>query len=179
MKIKEYNQMMSYLTRPKDNLRKIMKRKVDNSNYMVSNGTFKTENQIKEEEVNKDPNILRRIKYYTETYDNAKVGKEFDLAIAQEDENLKKLRGKNIMQRNKPIRPIKKKPTDPVKIDFSGITRDINVYENAIKADPIKPTKREEKLEGLAAILGVDSKKIWKKFFQNNFYKRLDLTLYN
>ena len=92
MKIKEYNQMMSYLTRPKD--------------------------------------------------------------------NLKKLRGKNIMQRNKPIRPIKKKPTDPVKIDFSGITRDINVYENAIKADPIKPIKREEKLEGLAAILGVDPKKI-------------------
>ena len=78
MKLKEYNQMMAYLTRPRDSLRKI----------------------------------------------------------------------------------IKKKPVDPVKIDFSGINRDINVYENAIKADPIKPQKREEKLEGLAAILGVDSKKI-------------------
>ena len=55
---------------------------------------------------------------------------------------------------------LKKKPVDPVKIDFSGINRDINVYENAIKADPIKPQKREEKLEGLAAILGVDSTKI-------------------
>ena len=84
-----------------------------------------------------------------------------DAAIKAEDENLKKVRGKTILQRNKPIRPIiKKKPVDPVKIDFSGINRDINVYENAIKADPIKPQKRQEKLEGLAAILGVDSKKI-------------------
>ena len=57
MKLKEYNQMMSYLTRPKDSLKKIIKRKVDTSNYMNANGTFKTENQIKEEEVNKDPNI--------------------------------------------------------------------------------------------------------------------------
>ena len=161
MKLKEYNQMMAYLTRPRDSLRKIIKKKKDNSNYMVANGTFKTENQIKEEEINKDPNLLRRIKYYTETYDNVQLGKEFDAAIKAEDENLKKVRGKTILQRNKPIRPIiKKKPVDPVKIDFSGINRDINVYENAIKADPIKPTKREEKLEGLAAILGVDSKKI-------------------
>ena len=124
MKLKEYNQMMAYLTRPRDSLRKIIKKKKDNSNYMVANGTFKTENQIKEEEVNKDPNILRRIKYYTETYDNAKVGKEFDIAIAEEDKNLKKLRGKNIMQRNKPIRPIKKKPTDPVRPDcIEGIVK--------------------------------------------------------
>ena len=66
------------------------KRKVDTSNYMNANGTFKTENEIRKEEINKDPNILRRIKYYTETYDNAKVGKEFDIAIAEEDKNLKK-----------------------------------------------------------------------------------------
>ena len=86
--------MMAYLTRPRDSLRKIIKKKKDTSNYMVANGTFKTENQIKEEEINKDPNLLRRIKYYTETYDNVQLGKEFDTAIAAEDENLKKVRGK-------------------------------------------------------------------------------------
>ena len=48
MKLKEYNQMMAYLTRPRDSLRKIIKKKKDTSNYMVANGTFKTENQISE-----------------------------------------------------------------------------------------------------------------------------------
>ena len=60
---------------------------------------------------------------------------------------------------------------------LSWINRYINVYENAIKADPIKTIIRKEKLEGLAAILGVDPKKIWKKFFENNLINHLNLSI--
>ena len=38
-----------------------------------------------------DPNLLRRIKYLTKTYDNIDLGKDFDKAIAQEDKELAKL----------------------------------------------------------------------------------------
>ena len=74
--------MMKYLTRKKD------PKKPDNYIYDGSKGTIRSEREISEEEINKDPNILRRIKYYTETYDNVKLGKEFDNAIAAEDKNL-------------------------------------------------------------------------------------------
>jgi hypothetical protein len=49
-----------------------------------------------------DPNLLRRIKYLTKTYDNIDLGKDFDKAIAQEDKELAKLgrNPKNILQRN-------------------------------------------------------------------------------
>ena len=53
--------MMKYLTRKKD------PKKPDNYIYDGSKGTIRSEREISEEEINKDPNILRRIKYYTET----------------------------------------------------------------------------------------------------------------
>ena len=55
MKINEYNQMMKYLTRRKD------PKKPDDYIYDGSKGTIRAERDIKEEEINKDPNILRRI----------------------------------------------------------------------------------------------------------------------
>ena len=74
--------MMKYLTRRKD------PKKPDDYIYDGSKGTIRAERDIKEEEINKDPNILRRIKYYSETYDDVKLGKDFDKAIAAEDKNL-------------------------------------------------------------------------------------------
>ena len=54
-----------------------------------------------DEEVNKDPNLLRRIKHYTSKYDGIDLGREYDKAIAKEDEELaKRGRNKNILQRN-------------------------------------------------------------------------------
>ena len=52
----------------------------------------------------KDPNLLRRIKYLTETYDGVNLGTEYDKAIAQEDRELAKLGRdpKNILQRDYP-----------------------------------------------------------------------------
>jgi hypothetical protein len=83
MKIKESNEMMSYLTRPN----------------RVFSSKPKQETAKTEKEVMKDPNLLRRIKYAIETYDDIKLGKDFDKAIAQEDKNLATVNGKTILQR--------------------------------------------------------------------------------
>ncbi len=108
MKIKEYNQMMKYLTRPAT-----PKQEKDNSPVMVNNGEITTENAFKKSlpiedqpgyDADKDPNLLRRIKYYQ----GESLGPDFDRAIALEDEELKKL-GRdpaNILQRNRNVNPL-------------------------------------------------------------------------
>ena len=95
MKVKEYNQMMSYLTRPKDKFKK------DKKEIVVPGPLEELTNKTEKELMN-DPNLLRRIKYLTKTYDNIDLGKDFDKAIAQEDKELAKLgrNPKNILQRN-------------------------------------------------------------------------------
>ena len=60
----QYKQMMNYLTRPKK------KPVMNNYIYDGSKNAIRSEHEIREEEINKDPNMLRRIKYYVETYDN-------------------------------------------------------------------------------------------------------------
>ena len=95
MKVKEYNQMMAYLTRPKDKFKK------DKKEITVP-GPLEQLTDKTEKEIMNDPNILRRIKYLSKTYDDIDLGKDFDKAIAQEDKQLAKL-GRdpmNILQRN-------------------------------------------------------------------------------
>ena len=95
MKVKEYNQMMAYLTRPKDKFKK------DKKEITVP-GPLEQLTEKTEKEILNDPNILRRIKYLSKTYDDIDLGKDFDKAIAQEDKQLAKL-GRDpmtILQRN-------------------------------------------------------------------------------
>ena len=107
----QYKQMMNYLTRPKQKPREF--EKTDNSPVMVSNGEIMTENQFVKSlpiedqpgyDPDKDPNLLRRIKYYQ----GESLGADFDVAIAEEDKALKKL-GRdpaNILQRNRKVQPL-------------------------------------------------------------------------
>ncbi len=62
----------------------------------------------------KDPNLLRRIKYLTETFDNADLGTSLDKAIDNEDKELAKLGRdpKNILQRQYP------KAATPGQVDY-------------------------------------------------------------
>ena len=98
MKIGEYKQMMSYLTKPKRGFTSKPKQETDKT----------------EKEVMKDPNLLRRIKHIAETYDDIKLGEDFDKAIAQEDKKLAEVNGKTILQRypkvSKPDQIEKEKP---------------------------------------------------------------------
>ena len=87
--------MMAYLTRPKDKFKK------DKKEITVP-GPLEQLTDKTEKEIMNDPNILRRIKYLSKTYDDIDLGKDFDKAIAQEDKQLAKL-GRDpmtILQRN-------------------------------------------------------------------------------
>jgi len=98
-------ELNDYLTRPKDNLkskgafRSFVK---DQKKQINVPGPLEQLTDNTEKEILKDPNLLRRIKYLTKTYDNIDLGKDFDKAIAQEDKQLAKL-GRDpmtILQRN-------------------------------------------------------------------------------
>ena len=95
-----------------------MKKTVDTSslNQLIK----KTEKKLRLEKLpnynpDNDPNLLRRIKYLTETYDGVNLGTEYDKAIAQEDRELAKLgrNPKNILQRDYP-----KKQATPQQVEF-------------------------------------------------------------
>ena len=154
MKVKEYNQMMSYLTRPgtqKDRFKKIFeKNNPDNSPYMLNNGELMTENQFKKSlpiedqpgyNPDKDPNLLRRIKYYQ----GESLGADFDKLIAEEDKALKKL-GKdpaNILQRNKNVQSPKRATTKQM-VELKG---KLDKYKDVHFPKEEKPFKDKKKVE--------------------------------
>ena len=170
--------MMKYLTRPAT-----PKQEKDNSPVMVNNREITTENAFKKSlpiedqpgyDADKDPNLLRRIKYYQ----GESLGPDFDRAIALEDEELKKL-GRdpaNILQRNRGVAPLvpkrattkqmvdlkkkidkykdvhfpKKKPTlkdRPVRKPGAVPPKTNTIKMDPIKIDPILPTSFFKKPE--------------------------------
>ena len=154
--------------------------KADNYIYDGSKGTIRSEREITEEEINKDQNILRRIKYYTETYDGVKLGKDFDAAIAAEDKNLAALGRKpvNLYERGKKTaalktrlkaKQLKTKPAEPSKVelpipsfplDYSLFNKpernpEMIAAENNFKKMLAETEAKKNRLEGLEAIIGV------------------------
>ena len=107
MKINEYNQMMKDLTRPAPSKQiQSLKKKINEQPKATVDQLVKQVRLEHQPNYNpdNDPNLLRRIKYLTETYDNNDLGTQFDKAIDQEDRELAKLgrSPQNILQRNKP-----------------------------------------------------------------------------
>ena len=142
----EINKLTKELSEDKITTKQRTPVKADNYIYDGSKGTIRSEREITEEEINKDPNILRRIKYYTETYDNVSLGKDYDAAIAAEDKNLKAL-GRNpvnLYERGKKTAALKSRlnnsraygydPKDPKNIRA----------ERAFKAKQIKAKDQQE-----------------------------------
>ena len=151
MKIKEYNQMMKYLTRPAT-----PKQEKDNSPVMVNNGEITTENAFKKSlpiedqpgyDADKDPNLLRRIKYYQ----GESLGPDFDRAIALEDEELKKL-GRdpaNILQRNRGVAPlVPKRATTKQMVDLK---KKIDKYKD-VHFPKKKPTLKDKPVRKPGAV---------------------------
>ena len=135
--------MMKYLTRPAT-----PKQEKDNSPVMVNNGEITTENAFKKSlpiedqpgyDADKDPNLLRRIKYYQ----GESLGPDFDRAIALEDEELKKL-GRdpaNILQRNRGVAPlVPKRATTKQMVDLK---KKIDKYKD-VHFPKKKPTLKDK-----------------------------------
>ena len=92
---------------------RLAKESKSDTQVIVNNGNIQTKKDfikslpLEEQpgyDADKDPNLLRRIKYYQ----GESLGADFDRAIALEDEELKKL-GRdpaNILQRNRKVQPL-------------------------------------------------------------------------
>jgi len=92
---------------------RLAKESKSDTQVIVNNGKIQTKKDfikslpLEEQpgyDADKDPNLLRRIKYYQ----GESLGADFDRAIALEDEELKKL-GRdpaNILQRNRKVQPL-------------------------------------------------------------------------
>ena len=111
-----------------------------------------TENQFKKSlpiedqpgyDADKDPNLLRRIKYYQ----GESLGADFDRAIALEDEELKKL-GRdpaNILQRNRGVAPlVPKRATTKQMVELKG---KLDKYKDVHFPKEEKPFKDKKKVE--------------------------------
>ena len=120
--------------------------------------------------IDKDPNLLRRIKLYSDK----DLGASFDAAIAEEDAALKKL-GRdpmNILQRNKSkkavavkpkVKPFVKKPKQlelPLnipKIDFNLLKSPVGPDAGSIKQEPVtEETRIEDDPKYRNTIFGTD-----------------------
>ena len=140
MKIKEYEQMMRYLTSTGEFKRNSNKK----GNYIVKTAKKfddETKPKVREE------TISERIESMHHIYDGGPKPKHMDNKNIKSYEEMQKI--------NKPFKKIKK-ILSPVKIDFSGIDADLASLESSMNSpEPVYKLPVEEKLEGLETILGV------------------------
>ena len=140
MKVKEYEQMMRYLTSTGE----FKRNKNTKGNYIVENAKKfddETKPKVREE------TISERIESMHHIYDGGPKPKHMDNKNIKSYEEMQKI--------NKPFKKIKK-ILSPVKIDFSGIDADIDSLECSMNSpEPVYKLPKEEKLEGLETILGV------------------------
>ena len=140
MKVKEYEQMMRYLTSTGE----FKRNKNTKGNYIVENAKKfddETKPKVREE------TISERIESMHHIYVGGPKPKHMDNKNIKSYEEMQKI--------NKPFKKIKK-ILSPVKIDFSGIDADLASLESSMNSpEPVYKLPVEEKLEGLETILGV------------------------
>ena len=130
---------------------RLAKESKSDTQVIVNNGNIQTKKDfikslpLEEQpgyDADKDPNLLRRIKYYQ----GESLGADFDRAIALEDEELKKL-GRdpaNILQRNRKVQPlVPKRATTKQMTELKG---KIDKYKDVHfpKEKPFKKSKPKQ-----------------------------------
>jgi len=148
MKLKDYNQMMSYLTRPKNNLTESMKK-----------SEFVKEQKQKIAEQNRIK--AKRLEYGLKPNQRPETFNERASRLAYVYDDIgskpKHMGNPNIVEFENMKKPKKiKKISRPINIDISGIDRDLSKYEQILNApEPKYKLRKEEKLEGIETILGI------------------------
>ena len=147
MKIKEYNEMMRYLTRKKEPTIRLPVTKYDEP-------INKTKPKVREE------TMSERIESMHHIYDGGPKPKHMDNKNIKSYEDMQTINkvidySPNRTKRPQPFKKIKKN-SRPVNIDISGINRDLSKYEQILNApEPKYKLRKEEKLEGIETILGI------------------------
>ena len=162
MKIKEYDEMVAYLTRKKPKETKRVEstlERIERLNHEYEGGprpkhmdnknivSFEDQ-EILKNNINNKPKRKDHWKEFVKTGKLPEVTKE-------ESERLKgDLRVRNEILKNY------KTETTPVKIDITGINTDLNKLESSVynTPEPELPKPKEETLEGIETILGIKTK---------------------
>ena len=150
MKVKEYEQMMRYLTSTGE----FKRNKNTKGNYIVENAKKfddETKPKVREE------TISERIESMHHIYDGGPKPKHMDnknIKTFEEMQSVNKVIDYSPKKTERPfvkdaIKPFKKiKKISPVNIDISGIRTDLNKYENIINTpEPEYKLPKRDKLE--------------------------------
>lgn len=160
MKIKEYDEMVNYLTRKKPQETKRQETTMERINRVkYEHGETKEKpKHIDNKNIysfEDQPILKNNINKRKEPWkDFVKTGK-LPVVTKEESERLKADR----RVRDYMLKDYKTAETKPLKIDISGINTDLNALENSMYApSPQRSVPKEEKLEGIETILGIKHK---------------------
>ena len=153
MKVKEYNEMMRYLTRKKEPTIRLPVTEYDKP-------IEKNKPKVRQESM---PERIDRVLYQYDGIgkrpkhlDNKNIKSFEDMQTVNKviDYSPKKTQRPFVKDAIKPFKKIKK--ISPVNIDISGIRTDLNKYENIINTpEPEYKLPKRDKLEGIETILNI------------------------
>ena len=160
MKIKEYDEMVAYLTRKKPKETKRVEstlERIERLNHEYEGGPRpkhmdnKNIVSFEDQEWKNNINKPKRKDHWKEFVKTGKLPE----VTKEESERLKADR----RVRNEMLKNYKTKST-PVKIDITGINTDLNKLESSVynTPEPELPKPKEETLEGIETILGIKTK---------------------
>ena len=153
MKVKEYNEMMRYLTRKKEPTIRLPVTEYDKP---IEKNKPKVRQETSPERIDRVlyevDGIGKRPKHLDNK--NIKTFEEMQTVNKVIDYSPKKTERPFIKDATKPFKKIKK--FSPVNIDISGIRTDLNKYENLINTpEPEYKLPKRDKLEGIETILNI------------------------
>ena len=167
MKIKEYNEMMKYLTREKEPTIRLPVTEYDDPKYTQIK---KTKPKVRQETM---PERIERVVYQYDSPKGMKQPKHMDnknIKTFEEMQTINQVIDYSPIKTKRPVttpvtaavnvnKPFKKikKIERPVNIDISGINTDLNKYEQILNEtpEPKYELPKEDKLEGIETILGI------------------------
>mgnify|MGYP001432531397 CR=1 FL=1 len=176
MKIKEYNQMMKYLTREKEPTIRLPVTEYDDPIEKTKVKKINKKSNIRQETM---PERIERVVYQYDSPKGMKQPKHMDnknIKTFEEMQTINQVIDYSPIKTKRPVlpavttpvtaavnvnKPFKKikKIERPVNIDISGIDRDLSKYEQILNApEPKYKLRKEEKLEGIETILGIKAK---------------------
>ena len=177
MKVKEYNEMMRYLTRKKEPTIRLPVTEYDDPIEKTKEKKINKINNVSKVRQETMPERIDRVIYQYDSPEGMKKPKHMDnknIKTFEEMQTINQVIDYSPIKTKRPVlpavttpvtaavnvnKPFKKikKIERPVNIDISGINTDLNKYEQILNEtpEPKYELPKEDKLEGIETILGI------------------------
>ena len=177
MKVKEYNEMMRYLTRKKEPTIRLPVTEYDEPIEKTKEKKINKINNVSKVRQETMPERIDRVIYQYDSPEGMKKPKHMDnknIKTFEEMQTINQVIDYSPIKTKRPVlpavttpvtaavnvnKPFKKikKIERPVNIDISGINTDLNKYEQILNEtpEPKYELPKEDKLEGIETILGI------------------------